>query len=198
MKHTVITIGRQNGSGGREIGEKLAKSLNIPFYDKLLLQKTAEQSGFAPHFVEQNDEKKPGFFWGMGTATWPYDQPISFRLYLEQSKIITELAQKESCVIVGRCADFVLAGNPDLFSVFIHAPLEHRVERVAARENISAAKAKTLIARRDKSRAAYYNYFTDHVWGAADCCQLSIDSSMLGVDGTVELLLDILRRRNGN
>lgn len=196
MKKTVITIGRENGSGGRHIGEELAAALGIKCYDKELLLETAKQSGLAPNFIAENEERKPQFFWGTG-AFYMYEQPVSVQLYVEQSKVIKRLAVQESCVIVGRCSDYVLAGCDNVLNVFIHAPLEDRIKRVAQRDGISPDKAKSVVVKTDKARASYYSYFTGKIWGNAKNYHLSLDSSLLGIDGCVkaiEACLDILNK----
>lgn len=187
MEHLVITIGRENGSGGRHVGEELAKALGIKFYDKEILAETARQSGFAHEFIAENEEKKPQFFWGTG-AFYMYEQPISVKLYIEQSKIIKQLAEKESCVIVGRCSDYVLHGYKNVVNVFVHAPLPARIARVTEREGLSEKDAKTRINKTDKARAAYYNYFTNQIWGEAKNYHLCVDTENLGIDGTVEMI----------
>lgn len=191
MKKTVITIGRENGSGGRHVGEELAKALNVKCYDKELLLETAKSSGLAANFIAENEERKPQFFWGTG-AFYMYEQPISVQLYVEQSKIIKQLADREPCVIVGRCSDYVLADNDNVLNVFIHAPLDDRIERVAKRESVTQDKAKSFITKTDKARASYYSYFTGKIWGNAKNYHVSLDSSLLGIDGCVKAIMACL------
>jgi len=188
---TVITIGRENGSGGRLVGEALAKALGIKCYDKELLYETAKESGFAAGFIAENEEKKPNFFMGTGMF-YAYEQPVSLQLYVEQSKIIKRIAEREPCVIVGRCSDYVLAEENNVLNVFIHAPLKDRITRVAARDNVSEDKAKSKIQKTDKARASYYNYYTNKTWGDAKNYHLSLDSSALGIEGCVNVILSCL------
>lgn len=187
MSNLVITIGRENGSGGRRVGEELAKSLGIKYYDKELLAETAKNSGFDKDFIARNEERKPQLAWGTG-AYYMYEQPISVQLYVEQSKMIKKIAEREPCVIVGRCADYVLKDYSNVVNVYIHAPLSERVKRVMERDGINDSKAKSSISKNDKARAAYYDYFTNQVWGFAKNYHLSLDTHELGIDGAVELI----------
>lgn len=188
MGNLVVTIGREHGSGGRHVGFLLAKELGVNLYDKALLLETAKQCGYAHKFIEENEEKRPQMFWGTGASGWTYEQPISTQLYVEQSKIIQEIASREPCVIVGRCSDYVLSEYPDVVSVFLHAPLPARIKQISTRLGISPEKAKTLIAKNDKSRSAYYNYFTNQVWGLAKNYDLSLDTDKLGIEGAVNVI----------
>lgn len=192
---TVITIGREHGSGGRQVGEELAKKLGIKCYDKELLAETAKESGLATSFIAEYEEKKPQFFMGTG-AFYAYEQPVSLQLYVEQSKVIKKLAERESCVIVGRCSDYVLEGDDRVLNVFIHAPLADRIARVADRENITEEKAKTKITKTDKARASYYDYYTNRNWGDAKNYHLSLNSSLLGIEGCVNVIISAIEHLN--
>ena len=185
----VITIGRQYGSGGREIGEKLAKALGIEFYDKNLIDLVAEKCGYRIEVLQDADEKasNPMFSgyipMGIDIGT------VNDRLFWNQSAVIKDLAAKESCVIVGRCADYVLKDLENVLNIFIHAPLESRVNRIMDRYLIDIPSvAKKEIQREDKTRRSYYQFYTDRKWGGLDGKHLVIDSSVLGIDGTVALL----------
>ena len=158
----VITVGRQYGSGGREIGTMLAKQLGIAYYDDMLLKEAAEESGLCEELFRSFDT-------------------------------IKKLADKGPCVLIGRCADYALKDRDDVINLFITAPLENRIKRVAARNGISENEAKDRIKKTDKSRASYYNYYSAKDWGDAKSYDLCIDSSLLGIDGTVELLKDLIR-----
>lgn len=193
MGNLIITIGRENGSGGRHVGELVAKKLGVAFYDKALLSETAKNSGFDEKFIADNEEKKPQLFWGTGSF-YSYEQPISLKLYIEQSNTIKAIAERESCVIVGRCADYVLSEYDNVLNVYVHAPLSARIKRIAERDGISEDKAKSYINKNDKARAAYYDYFTNKVWGAAKNYHLSIDTEKLGIDGAVEIILEYAKR----
>lgn len=186
MNHIVITIGREYGSGGRLVGKKLAEALNIPFYDKELIEKAASEGHFAQELVEKNDEKPNGFLNSLAISQ-NYTLPLNQQIFLAQFSVIRRLAENESCVIIGRCADYVLEDKSEVVNVFIHAPIEKRKERIIKYYNVEEEKALETIKKIDKSRAKYYNYFTDKEWGKAKGYHLSIDSS-IGIDETVEVI----------
>lgn len=196
-KKTIITISRQYGSGGHEIGQRLAKELGIPFYDKELIEMAAKRSGMSQEILESIDEDatnsmlyslSTGAFL-MGNRFAPTgDVPLNDKLFFVQFDIIRQAAQDGSCVVVGRCADYVLRDNPDALHVFVHASMEKKVERISKKYDLSPAKAKERIVRTDKRRISYYNYYSDTKWGAIQNYDLCIDSGTLGVDNAVELL----------
>lgn len=191
MDKKIITIGRQYGSGGREIGEKLAKMLGIAYYDTLHLEKSAKNSGLSSAIVERYDEQLKDKWLQMSGGGWSSDPnhiPVPVRAALSQFEIISDIGEKESAVIVGRCADYVLRNQKNVLSVFIHADIEKRVERVAARNNISETEARKLIRNTDKHRAAYYEMYTDKEWGSPNSYHLCVDSGAFGLGGTAELL----------
>lgn len=197
-----INIGRQLGSGGREIGEKLAQRLNVPFYDKELISIASQESGLAKEFFEQADEKT-GFpftsaLFGL-RSTFIGDEYIDNYLGHEslfriQSDVIRELNQKHSCVFVGRCADYILRNNPFAVNVFIFADMDERIRRVAQRNQLSEKKAKDMVEKTDKRRASYYNYYTSKKWGKADSYHLCLDST-IGIDSCVEFIELYLKMR---
>ena len=192
----VITIGREFGSGGREIGQKLAKALNINYYDKNLIDIAAGKSGISSELLYQADEKASNPFFSAYLPAGTDYGTVNDRLFWTQSAIIKELAQKESCVIVGRCADYVLDECDNCLHLYIHAPMNKRIERVKDRYLIeSDSAAKKEIIRTDKVRRTYYQYYTDHRWGSVDGKHLSIDSSVLGIDGTVDLIIYLLQKK---
>jgi cytidylate kinase len=202
-KDYVITIGRQLGSGGRIIGEKLAEQLGISFYDKELIQIAAQESGLGKEYFEQADEKKSysifsGLFGLRGTIA---EEPFSTyylndeTLFKIQSDVIRKLAEKGSCLFVGRCADYVLADNPRCLNVFILADMKDRIKRIAESQKITAEKAGDCIGKADKKRAGYYNYFSNKVWGVAESYHLCINSSVLGIDETVTLISQFAAKR---
>jgi cytidylate kinase len=203
MANMIFSIGRQFGSGGREIGKKLANELNISYYDKELLAIAAQESGLCPEIFERADERESSglsYALSMGFSPLgvyiPYDDILSNeKLFLLQSETIRNLAKKESCVIIGRCSDYILRDNPNCLSFFIHNTLNNRIKHVTKRENVSETRAKELITKIDKSRAAYYNYYTNKLWGVAPSYNFSIDVSILGTDGTVALLKDLIIRK---
>ncbi len=196
----VICIGRQFGSGGHEIGEALAKKLEIPCYDKELLRIAAKESGIMPELFEKADEKPASsllYSLSMGSHghTVPFasynDYLTNDKLFLFQSDTIKRLAQEGSCVIIGRCADYVLRGRTDLLSVYIHAPLELRIQRICRLRNIEEDAARSLIKKTDRSRANYYNFYSDHDWGAAGSYDVCVNSGKLGVERSAEMLAGI-------
>ena len=199
MDHTVITIGRAYGSGGHEIGARVAAKLGISFYDKKLLKLAAEKTGYCEEFIEHNDEKTPGVFarsmnFARGSA---YTHPSSEdTVFVHQSQIIKELAEKESCVIVGRCADFILRERHDTVNLFIYASLEDRMQRKMAlsEEKKSAAQIRKEIMAADRRREKYYNFYTGLRWGNSRNYHLCIDTSLLGVDGAVDLIIEYLKK----
>jgi cytidylate kinase len=199
----VISIGRQFGSGGGEIGRKLAHELKIPYYDKELLAIAAQESGLCPEVFEKADEQGSSglsYAFSMGFSPLgtyiPYDDILSNeKLFLLQSETIRNLAHKESCVIVGRCSDYILRDNPECLSFFIHNTFDNRVKHIMERENVSKTRAKEMIVKADKSRAAYYNYYTNKLWGVAASYNFSIDVSTLGTAETVALLKDLITRK---
>lgn len=203
--HIVITIGRQYGSGGREIGAKLAEQLGIKCYDKELLALAAKDSGLCQELFETHDEKPTSsllYSLVMDNYTLGYtspafiDMPINHKVFLAQFETIKNLAKQESCIIVGRCADYALEGSDSLVSVFVHADLDYRVKRIAKIHEISEDKAKDVILKTDKKRASYYNYYTNKKWGEAKSFHLTIDSGILGIDGTVKLLTDYIELKD--
>lgn len=197
-KNTVITIGRQYGSGGREIGMKIAELLGISYYDDELISLAAKNSGINSETLSDVDEKATnsllytlamgGSLFG-GNAALAYEMPINDKLYLAQSDVIKELAQKEPCVIIGRCADYVLKEYPSAINIFIYADLEKRAVRVAKNRNIPEAKAKDIIIKTDKQRANYYNYYTSQKWGRIENYDLCIDSGRLSLDKAAEAVV---------
>ncbi len=195
--NTIITIGRQFGSGGHEIGEKLAKKLNIPFYDKELLTRAAKESGFCEEMLETHDERPTNSFLYnlvMDTYSFGYnsssfvDMPISHKVFLAQFDTIKRIASEGACVLVGRCADYALAEYQNCVHIFIHGDEEHKVKRIMKKYDLTEQKAKDMINKKDKQRQSYYNYYSSKKWGRSDTYDLSVNSGKLGIDGTVNLL----------
>lgn len=199
MNH-IITISRQYGSGGREIGEKVAERLGIPFYDNALIQLAAEESGFsAEHFEDYDKHANNSFLYSLvrgfqyhqhTTGVWSLEDSI----YMTQAKVIRSLAEKGPCVIIGRCADHILSDNPDLVKVFIHGSIEFRAKRVVERDGIAPDKAVETIRGKDKRRQNYYNYHSDAKWGDAHNYNLCIDSSFCGIDTAASLICDFVTK----
>lgn len=199
MANKIYTIGREFGSGGREVGEKLAAKLGIKLYDKELLQQAAKDSGFCEEIFENHDEKPTNsFLYSLvmdtysvsGYSAAPFlDMPLNHKVFLAQFETIKKIAEKESCVIVGRCADYALSDNPNCINVFIHADLDVRIKNVSRNLNITDNKARDIINKTDKQRASYYNYYTSKKWGDSKSYNLSLDAGKLGTDNCVEMIL---------
>lgn len=198
MNDTIINIGRQFGSGGRRIAAALGVRLDIPVYDNELLVEAAQKSGFSKDLFEMRDEHKSNFtLSNLFGSINRYGSADSFlndnRLFKIQSDVILELAQQGPAIFVGRASDYVLR-EMECLDVFITAPLEIRKKDVAEREGISLEEAEAMIARRDRDREAYYNYLTFGHWGVASNYDLCIDSSILGIEGTADFIVDFGRK----
>ena len=196
---TIITIGRQFGSGGREIGQKVADHFGIKFYDKELLTRAAKDSGFAKEMIQDHDERPTtSFLYNLVMDTYSFgynsssfvDMPISHKIFLAQFDTIKNIADEGPCVIVGRCADYALSDKKNVVNVFIHADEEDKIERVLDRyDDITTRdKALEMILKKDKQRQSYYNYYSSKKWGRSDTYDLTVNSSVLGIDGTVKLI----------
>lgn len=182
----VITIAREYGSGGRIIGEQLAESLHIPFYDKELISLAAQKSGLSEDFIRRTEQmKSTSFLYNLYMNTQAL--PMSDQIFLIQSEIIRELAGKGPCVIVGRCGDYILRNVAHCMKVFIHAPLEQRVRRAAEEYGDTAPRLEDYVRKQDKKRAAYYNYFCQNKWDDFRQYHMTVNSN-LGISETVELL----------
>ena len=193
---TIITIGRQYGSGGKEKGKRLAEYYNIPFYDKELLKIAARESGICEEMFESYDEKPTTSFlyslvmdpYSLGYNAASFDMPLNQKVFLAAFDAIKKVADEGPCIIVGRCADYALKDYDNKFNLFIHAPLSFKKSRIHEQYNIPLDKVKEEAIRIDKQRSSYYNYYTSRKWGDLKNYDLCIDSSMLGIDGTVELI----------
>lgn len=198
-KKVIVTIGRQFGSGGHEIGEKLAKKLGIKFYDKELIKLIAKQSGLCEKVLESYDEKPTNsLLYSIVMDIYPsvmYTGPtIDQQIYQANYDTIKKLSE-QSCVIVGRCADYILRDCPELVSVFVHANSDFRAERIAEEYQVPDAKARDMLVKTDKKRASYYNFQSEKRWGAATSYNLCIESSSIGIDGSVDMLETYIRNR---
>lgn len=203
----VVNIGRQLGSGGREIGEKLATRLGIGFYDKELISLASQESGLCREFFEKADEKTAqNMIGGLLGMRFPFisDGAIpttnclsNDALFKVQSDVIRRLATEHSCLFVGRCADYILRDNPRCVNVFISASREERIARLCRLHGISEAAAEEKMEKADKRRADYYNYYSYKTWGAAATYHLCIDSSVLGIDATVDFIEEFVRKKLG-
>lgn len=203
----LITIARQYGSAGREIGRKLAVELGVKCYDKELLSVASKESGLSQELFEKHDEKPTNSFfyslvmdtYSLGYSTSSFvDMPINHKVFLAQFDAIKKMASQESCVIIGRCADYALEDFPNAISIFIHADIEKRVPRIMRLYNLKEDKAKDVIIKTDKKRASYYNYYSNKKWGEAKGYDLSIDSGELGIDGTIQLIKDYINIKKQN
>ena len=199
--NTIITIGRHYGSGGHDIGKQLAEELNVPFYDKALLERAAKDSGLCQEIFENHDEKPTNSFlyslvmdtYSLGYTTSSFSEmPLNHKIFLAQFDAIKNIAKEGPCVIVGRCADYALADFPNVVNVFLHADMQDRVVRIARRHDLTDAKAKDLIVKTDKRRASYYNYYTSKKWGDAAGYDLSLNTATLGIDGTIHMIREFM------
>lgn len=199
MANKIYTIGREFGSSGKAVGEKLAEKLGIKVYDKELLQQAAKDSGFCEEIFENHDERPTNsFLYSLvmdtysvsGYSTAPFlDMPLNHKVFLAQFETIKKIAEKESCVIVGRCADYALADNPECINIFIKADISERIKNVSRAFNLTENKARDMINKTDKQRASYYNYYTSKKWGDSKSYDMCLDSGKLSVDGCVEMIL---------
>lgn len=206
-RRIVVTVGRQFGSGGREFGLRLATRYGLKYYDKELLSEAAQRSGVAREFFEKSDERAPSFVDGLFSFAVGLN-PLSFfqgstaigddSIYRAQSDFIRHLAERESCVIVGRSADYVLRDDPHLISIFVHADEDDCISRICSRQpELSPDKARSVMNRINRLRANYYNFYTDKTWGAASSYDLTFNTSRLPMDQLVELTAGYIMRRFG-
>lgn len=188
MKNRIITISREFGSGGRTVGKRTAEQLGIPCYDRELIQKIAGKSGFAEGYIKSLDETAPGGFLASAFSNRTFGQTNEDYLWNIQRKVILELAEQGPCVIVGRCADFILRDQADCLTVFIHADQAFRAQRIVQVYGEREDSPEQRIRDKDKRRAAYHRFYTDMKWGYAKNYQISLDSGLLGIDACVEVL----------
>lgn len=201
----IITVGRQYGSGGREIGKKISDQLGIPFYDKELVEMAAKKSNISNEAVKEIDERATNSLlysivtgsFGMKGLNAPlfYEMPMNDKFFIAQSEVIKEVAHQGDCVIVGRCADYVLEHeeNVDVLSLFLYASLDFRTLRVASDLNLTVHHAKDYIQKTDKQRRTYYDYYTSHEWGKMSNYDLCINTEKIGIDKTAELVVRYLK-----
>lgn len=202
MKNTIITIGRQFGSGGHEIAKAVADALSIPFYDKEIIIEAAKKSGLNENLFKNSDERTvSSFLYSVALGTYsPVNSmagipmmTMNETIFQTQAEVIREFAAKGSCIFVGRCADYILEDNPDCRKIYIYADMPYRIERIQKLYNLDAAKAESTIIKTDKKRANFYNYYTGKKWNAVENYDLCVNSGKLGITGTVELILSYLR-----
>ena len=202
MKHIIINVGRQLGSGGHDIGRMLALDFQAKYYERELMNLAAKESGFSEKFFEENDEKK-GFFKGLFNVQTSHLSGGSMyktnfsqeSLFQFQSEAIIKAAREGSCVFVGRCADYVLRDFGNTVNIFISAPMSFRIEQIMNKQHLDPEAARKFIEQKESKRAAYYNYYTGKKWGAAESYDLCIDTSILGIMETEKLIADFIRKR---
>ena len=204
-KNFVITIGRQFGSGGRELGKLLASTFGIEYYDKELLQEAAKQAGMSPEFFAQSDERAPSFLSGMFAVGTGYNPASCYScsssltgdsVYCAQSEFIRKIANEISCVIVGRSADYVLREHPRCVNIFVHSSEEDCIARIMRRgDKPTPEQARTIAHKTNKLRANYYNFYTDKRWGDAASYDLTLNTSLLKMEDAVAIIAEYIRRR---
>ncbi len=199
MTKRIITISREFGSGGRTIGRQVAEKLGVSFYDKELVKQVAVQSGLHEDYIEQNGEYASSRNWlayafsSMGTQGVMHGMSMDDFLWAMQRKVILELAEKEPCVIVGRCADYILRERDDCLNVFVHASMEKRADRIVRLYGMSEKTPEKRLEEKDQKRRVYYKHYTDRVWGMAQNYHLALDSGMIGIDRCVDMIVDIAK-----
>lgn len=201
MKKKIVTISRQYGSGGRYIGENLAKAMGVPCYDEKLIDMVAKESGFAQSFVAEKGERMTGSLLfniasslSFANNVFSTNNGVTLQdeIYFTQNRIIKELADKGPCVIVGRCADYILREREDCLNVFIFADNESKIERAEKYFNITREEAPAVLKKKDKARANHYKYYTDQEWGMASNYDLCLNSGLIGIDGCVKAIQQVL------
>ena len=200
----IITIGRQFGSGGRAMGEIIAKELNIPLYDKELVELAAKKSDVSLEAIKEIDERATNSLlysvvmgsWGTRGINVPlyYEMPLNDKLFVAQSKIIKELADKGDCILVGRCADYVLAETDhDVLSVFVYAPIDTKIEFAVNNLGVAREKAKDTLQKKDKQRKTYYDYYTNKKWGNIASYDLCVNVGKFGLEKAAKLVIEAYR-----
>lgn len=201
MKHIIINVGRQLGSGGHDIGRMLALDFQAKYYDRELLNLAAKESGLSEKIFEENDEKK-GFFRGLLNIGTPHASGGGYKsgitqesLFQFQSDAIMKAAKEGSCVFVGRCADYVLRDFGNTVNIFVTASMDYRIEQIMNKQHMDADEARRFIEQKESKRADYYNYYTGKKWGSAESYDLCVDSSILGLMETEKLIAQFIRKR---
>ena len=194
MKKRIITISREFGSGGRFIGEEAAKKLGIAYYDKNIINEIAEKSGLSPEYIQENAELSPkkGLFAYAFAGRDVTGKSVEDLVYEAQRKVILELAEKESCVIIGRNADYILKDRDDVLNVFIHGDTPEKIQRITRLYNVEEQKAVKMMVDIDKRRMANYNFYTNQKWGKADNYTLCLNSSQLGYDRCEKIIMECI------
>ena len=194
MKKRIITISREFGSGGRFIGEEVEKKLGIAYYDKNIINEIAEKSGLSPEYIQENAELSPkkGLFAYAFAGRDVTGKSVEDLVYEAQRKVILELAEKESCVIIGRNADYILKDRDDVLNVFIHGDAPEKIQRITRLYNVEEQKAVKMMVDIDKRRMANYNFYTNQKWGKADNYTLCLNSSQLGYDRCEKIIMECI------
>jgi len=203
MEHLIVALSRSYGSGGRAVGKQLAAKLGIPCYDKSIIELASEKSGLSPDYIGRLEElTTSSFLFNLAAASMAnraapprYDVPVSYTAFSAQSDVIRELAKKSSCVMVGRCSEYILRDRPDCVKVFVYADRPARLKRIAEEYGVSEAAAESQLTRTDKARANYYRNFTGETWGSPANHDLCINTTLIGTDGAVELICAYLKQR---
>lgn len=200
MANTIITISREFGSGGHEIGKQAAERLGIECYDSRLIRMASEKSCISEKYLKDVDEKRANPWLYTVPSEYAdemtgFGLPLNDMLFNVQSQIIRQLAHQESCIIIGRCADSVLADYPGVISFFIHADWPDRVARIMERQNLKEREAESLIRRMDKQRALYYNFFSDKKWGRPESFDIMVNSSHVGMEGCVRMICSFFDKK---
>ena len=200
MTKKVITISRAFGSGGRTIGKEVAKRLNIPYYDKELVDKVAEESGFHADFIEEAGEYAPvtnSFLFNIAVSSNPmammHSMSMADQLFVCQTNVIRKLADEGPCVIIGRCADYILKDREDCLHVFIHADMQHRAERIVEKYGQTKQSPQKRLTDKDNKRRVYYRHYTNRNWGEAQNYHLSLNSGLIGVDKCADIIVDVAK-----
>ena len=194
MVKRIITISREFGSGGRFIGEEVAKKLGIAYYDKNIINEIAEKSGLSPEYIQENAELSPkrGLFAYALAGRDITGKSVEDMVYEVQRKVILDLAEKESCVIIGRNADYILKDRDDVLNVFIHGNMPEKIQRIIRLYNVEEKEAVKMMADTDKRRMTNYNFYTDQRWGKADNYTLCLNSSQLGYDRCEKIIMECI------
>jgi len=205
MKYNqIVTVGRQYGSGGRYVAQLLAKELDVPYYDKELLVEASKDSGICQEVLEDYDEKQgKNFLFSLMSGVQPrgdtgamyMDMPLNHRIFLAQFDTIRRIADQGPCVIVGRCADYVLRDHTNVMNVFVKASTEERIKRIVKYNGADPYKAEDLLKKADKQRASYYNYYATGTWGDVNNYDLCVDTGTFGIEGCVELICKCIEIR---
>ena len=193
MSYPVITIGREFGSGGRIIAQRVADTLGVPFYDKALIDLAAKETGLSEAYIREAEQKKTSsFLYNLYMST--QNLPVNDQVFIAESEAIRKVAAQGPCVIVGRCSDYVLREHTNVLNIFIHAPLQERVKRAEAEYKVQAPDLRLYVQKQDKNRASYYEHFVERTWGKCQDFHLAV-SSTLGLDTVVRLIVELAKER---